>query len=791
VEGKDAMAARHRTGGFGQLWQLPLLIASLGLFAYAAFIFIDPKSGPSVDERITAARACIKAERPEAAIDQLNSILATQKLDQSHESTVHLLLGEALADLQSQRHSKLRSYADQILEQTHQALSLGARTSYEVERRLAESYELIGKPGLALDHYRQAMELDPTHALRLQRKVIDLQLAQNDAGAAEASLETYNRTPDLADGERAWALCTQAKLLIDRNEFVKGRTLLERAQKLDPDPTAQGQINYFLGFCAYELGDPAEAERLLRVCRQQLKTEHPLDADAAYLLGVIRQDKPDYAVAASFYQDVLLCHPDSIVATRSLLGRGLCRIQLDQVDAGVTDLTDLTHELLASSAHDADKPQAIAALATSATHLSSTGDFASAIELLDDEQSLEKTPPPSFFGRLSLIYERRADQLQAVVDQTPAEKVRRARQIHELLTKAGDASVAQSRGLTQIDDKGYADALWRGIDMYDRAANLQATAAALELFVAERPTDPLTPTALLRLGRAYLAMGTPVSLDKAISAFQRNQFLFPNSLAASKSAVPLAQAYIAKGPASYPKAEAVLKGVIENNALLSPEAEEFKQSLFELAQLYYRTGRFDESIARLEEMTLRYPNDPRIGQLLFMTADSYRKSAADLETRPAVASTDPAAAGKVAGETAGLSTTRRERLVKAKALFDQVVDLYHQSPPRTELDKLYKKLANFYRADCLFDCGQYEDAIRLYDAAAFQYQDDPSSLAAYVQIVNAYYALGKPDEAKSATERARWLLKRMPPDAFTNGSFSMPREYWENQLKWSAQSGLW
>ena len=101
--------------------------------------------------------------------------------------------------------------------------------------------------------------------------------------------------------------------------------------------------------------------------------------------------------------------------------------------------------------------------------------------------------------------------------------------------------------------------------------------------------------------------------DKAIAAFQRNQFRYPNSLAASKSAVPLAQAYIAKGPEAYGKAESVLKSVVENNPLLTPEAEEFKQALFELAQLYYRTGRYEEAVAKLEELTARYPNDERLG----------------------------------------------------------------------------------------------------------------------------------------------------------------------------------
>ncbi|MGC4034153.1 MAG: hypothetical protein QM754_20935 [Tepidisphaeraceae bacterium] len=104
---------------------------------------------------------------------------------------------------------------------------------------------------------------------------------------------------------------------------------------------------------------------------------------------------------------------------------------------------------------------------------------------------------------------------------------------------------------------------------------------------------------------------------------------------------------------------------------------------------------------------------------------------------------------------------------------------------------MYEKLAHFYRADCLYDLGEYEKAIPLYDNAAFRYQDDPSALAAYVQIVNAWCRLGKPEQAKAANERAKWVLRRIPPEAFTDGTFSMPKEYWEQWLKFANESGMW
>src|SRR6201999_1924646 len=103
-KGTDAMARQSEFNSAvadpaaraSQLWQLPLLLVSLGLFAYAAYLFIDPRPGLSIDQKIDIGRLYLKNERAEAALDQLNKILATEKLDRTHEAQVHLLLGQAM-----------------------------------------------------------------------------------------------------------------------------------------------------------------------------------------------------------------------------------------------------------------------------------------------------------------------------------------------------------------------------------------------------------------------------------------------------------------------------------------------------------------------------------------------------------------------------------------------------------------------------------------------------------------------------------------------------------------------
>jgi tetratricopeptide (TPR) repeat protein len=184
-----------------------------------------------------------------------------EKLTTEQQGRIHLFIAESI-DM-AQRHRKIAVPANyaHIVEQTRQAVARGMQLDAKAHNRLGEAYEALHKPAEALDNYRRAMNLDTTHALRLQRKVIDLQLAQDDAGPAEMTLDEYLKDATLTDAERAWAYGQKAQILSDNGKFVDARALLDEAVKLATDPVAQGEVNYRLGYCAYKLNDAAEAER--------------------------------------------------------------------------------------------------------------------------------------------------------------------------------------------------------------------------------------------------------------------------------------------------------------------------------------------------------------------------------------------------------------------------------------------------------------------------------------------------------------------------------------------------
>ncbi|MFI5377773.1 MAG: tetratricopeptide repeat protein [Tepidisphaerales bacterium] len=778
-----------------QLWQLPMFVFSLGLFGYAAWLLIDPQPGPSVAQRIESARKYIAAERPDPAIAMLNELLREQKITKTQEGAIRLMLAQSLDLWQREHHVSVAANYKNIIEQVRLALKLGITSDAQATAILARSYEATGQTQHALEQYRQTLATDKAHALKWQRKVIDLELKTEALDSALGSLDAYLGSADLAAGERAWALGEKAHVLIDRKQFAPARELLTNAIKIGEDGEATspekgeiGRYQYWLGYCAWKLNDLKEAEKHLRVARDLLTTAAELDGNAALLLGGIREVQKDWDGAISFYNEVLQSHADAEEAPLARLARGMCRIARGDEEPGINDIIETTRRIRERPAMPArTRQEAMAALVHGSQLLTTSGNYGGVLELMGLEQQLMEKPTADFFARLARLYETRAAQLSAAQPEAK-DRADTEKKLREVRARAGDAFVAWAREMVLSDDKSFGQAMWKAIEMYDKAGDLPRVISALETFVGERPEDAQTADAYLRLGLSYHAAGL---FDKAIATYKKLQFLHPRSLAASKAGVPLARAYIAKGPDFYARAEQILKEIMENNALITPEAAEFRESLAELAGLYHRTGRYELAIGRLEEMTQRYPGDPRMAQLVFLMADSYRKSAGVLDAK--LATLKGSATTRPSLNIEEATAARSQRLSRARALFGTAIELYRAAPPQTDLDRVYLKLAYFYVADCVYELGQYADAIKLYDDAAFRYQDDPSALAAYVQIVNANVALGKLEEAKAANERAKWMLRRMPQDAFSDSAASgaLSRAAWEKWLEWSTQAGLW
>jgi tetratricopeptide (TPR) repeat protein len=106
------------------------------------------------------------------------------------------------------------------------------------------------------------------------------------------------------------------------------------------------------------------------------------------------------------------------------------------------------------------------------------------------------------------------------------------------------------------------------------------------------------------------------------------------------------------------------------------------------------------------------------------------------------------------------------------------------------LDKLYLRHARLYLGDCLFSLQRYEEDLKHFERAAWIYKDIPSSLSAYVQIINCHVFLGQVDEARAALRRVQYLVKAIPDDAFGQALAPNSRDEWGEYFNWLDESGL-
>jgi hypothetical protein len=140
----SSSSSRPAPARLARLWQLPLFLLSIGLFGYAAYLFIDPKPGLTIEQKIELARTYLKYDRPEAAIDQLNKLLGGERLTLENESKVHLLLAESIESGQRLKKIDLPANHERIIEQSRIALNQGVKPEADVYRRMGESYEALG-----------------------------------------------------------------------------------------------------------------------------------------------------------------------------------------------------------------------------------------------------------------------------------------------------------------------------------------------------------------------------------------------------------------------------------------------------------------------------------------------------------------------------------------------------------------------------------------------------------------------------------------------------------------------
>jgi len=353
----------------------------------------------------------------------------------------------------------------------------------------------------------------------------------------------------------------------------------------------------------------------------------------------------------------------------------------------------------------------------------------------------------------------------------------------------------------KADEHG--EALWNAAALFAEAQLWDDAVSVYQDILATQGQADRREEAMFRLGQAFLADG---QFGAARDQFRGLIEASDTSEWAKKAYVPLSRALVSMD--EWDQAEQALRDVVEDHRAIGPESGYFRDALIELGGLYYRRGSQDDTYyARAIEVlgeeggaVERYagPRVPRPDEedddgddvalgarLRYMLADCLRLSAEGLGRQSAQVPNE--------GDRLEMQAERVRRLQQAQTLYQQVRDEMSgiHIDALSRIERVYFRNAYFYMADCAYARSDYANAILLYQDAATRWQDHPSSLVAWVQIVNAASEMGDYERARAAHRQAVDVFEKLPEEVFDHPDSLMTRQRWDDWLRWSTELDLY
>ena len=825
-------AIQERSAG---KWQIPLF--ALSLLALGAAIYAirpQPKKIP-IDLAVEQLQLLNDGGLYGPALEMGLPLLAVEGRTERQLASLYLELARAQFGAALQQDEPTPDDGRLVIDQYEVARRHGQTLTGKDEAQLGQACEWRGEYARAVSYYDQALAAGVDQPAELRQHVLQLQRDQLglDPSAYAKALDGFLAAlePHRLD-LRLWAIEQQLGAYEDSGNLAEAATLLTRNKERFADSDLADAFAYLEAYLLVQTGHSREAEPLLRAIRNRAPARSELNARTGWLLGraVLSDGGPQRPVeAAVIFEDVITNHPPGPYRVASRLGRAEALVQLEQHDealkayrAAIDELATLPPTRLVN--HDVLR----VSLAIQAQRQQQEGDrraalgYAELAAQLVDESEVEAT---------TLTLER-LGELQAALADELIEWVRAGEAEREALALAGAAPAAgaaanptdntsepppdgalfdgpgmpaspaqlaagqaEAEGLyaaaagtylrlaqlNTLNEGRSAAASLRAAELMDQAGLHERAMKLFEEFARERAQHPLAPRALLRVGQLRRALG---DLPGAIEAFQACYRRAEHSLDSSKALIPLAQCYFALGSKHDEQAAQTLRIVLEDSEVFTPQAPEFAEALFLLGDVLNRQGEFERAVTVLEEALERYPNDTRSARGRFVLADSYRRSALALKAELPEA--------RFTGEIDYIREESAARLRHARELYRALIDQYELRRPDelSRLERVYYRHAYLYEADCYFEAGQYKAALKLYEEAAAAFQDQPSALSAYVQIINCHTFLGQPAEARAALARARILADAMNEDAFDRSVSPETRGDWKRYFDWLAESSF-
>ncbi|MCB9848422.1 MAG: tetratricopeptide repeat protein [Phycisphaeraceae bacterium] len=777
-------------------WPGPALVLSTALLVGAMLLARQTAKGHDFAGALENVQRLIENGHPNEALDALNDkilpYLDDPQATLTDKGEFYALRGDALFEIQQLIGAPAVSAVNSmtILSDYEEAERAMHDLTAAQHARVVGALLSLGRFDEAVNRINAIPDDGSGRRERLLRQALQQQLDSN-TGNKDNALQLLS---ELAEGrgaserDRLWAIARQTELRLESGHAEEAlSSLLRVVSRLGQEASPEkAELYTLLAWSYYDLGRMDQALKHLDIAESMSSPTDNLVAEIRALRGRINQIDGDPDTAHDYYAETVDAFPE-LPATVA------CKLGLAELDAGdgrddeaLAEYDAVIRRMPLNERRWRITTESVAqSLATWRQARYVEGDFAASIEyaklgelLYGPERLTADIPLALAQGHDALgreILEEAGVKPDSLIDLADVEPVTRA-EARQQFMEAAEQFIRHARMVILADPEAFADSLWNAGVAYDLAGESNKAIEVFSEYANGDPDEPRHPAAVFRLAEAHQARGDyELARNFYDELIERN----PNSPEGQRSFIRQAQTLLRLGDeASVERAESLLKTVV-GSGMFSPEADEHRQGLFELGSMYYKQGRYREAIERLQEAIDRYPDDEQAPMIRYKLADSLRLSAGEIEQTLTSAMPDQ--------EREELERLRTERLAQAQDLFLQVRDNIEALDPLSldELDRRLLRNAMYFRADCAFDLGRYDDAIRWYDAAAQKYADDPSSLVAMMQIVNAYSAQGKWREAQTAQERVRQRLSEIPDAMFDDPNLPIDQRHWE---RWIANS---
>jgi len=808
----------------GGRWQIPALVISLVVLGTGVYRIVAAYHPTSHEEEVSRVQRLHSNGEWVLANAYLMDLL--KEPDRSHEQRgeLHRLLALTVYRAESVLEQHPRRNAKSILTNYEQARRLGAELNAEDWIALGDAHAWLKDARSAAAHYREALRHCPERPDRLRRKLLEWEVLP----ASDLSPESLADIEAILDGEvdRAncpegteqapaspanyvWALEYKVEWLLEQGSTEAARTLIDSG-KVRLEGTAElPALAYLDALCEHREGRAAESESTLRALLADWNAHDSLWAKANLLLGRLQQEDARPQMAMSFYEEVLRAFTSGELHDSALLGRSECLASLEDFEGSLEAFSVLKEGILGRGRHRyLDRDAVRTTVTTVGESILQQGQLGLGIRYLELAAALVE---PSALEMRAWYQARIADSLARLAARESSEsgkrgshaesaetpgapeadpaRANRSQEAERLHVQAAEAYAALA-DLQTMDEEASARSLELAADNFDAAGRIDRQIDVLRRLVHEHLGYNRRVTALYRLGCAYQAQQR---YAEAAAVYEEAISSYPHLPDALRSMVPLAECLIALGGEQAKRGAELLVDIVDDRgpaALFAPQASEYREALVRLAEYYSRAkeeeipGHVEKAIVRLEEAIAHYPGDPQMPRWYYLLADAYRSSGRLLESEAEPLS--------VASAKEAAKLEAEDRIKRALSCYDQVIGALapHDAAELSELEETYLRMSYLYRGDCLFDLGRYQEAIEAYRETAWRYEGLPAAVSASMQIIHCHLRLGESVEAESALARLKWLLRKMPEDAFSVERGMSPKSYWEAMVARMESAGV-